>query len=289
MRSALAGGGSLAIVNRFIEMGKPVFPLPFSGGQSDDVFQNILGWWKENPVPGLSRSQFLRLALPWTHGSGDFADLLLGCLAEHKDIFISYRRNDTPWLTWRLHDEMCEHFGTKRVFVDLDAIRGGDDWRTRIQTALEECRVGVIVIGEHWLDRDAKQQRRIDDDGDYVRKEIRTLLERNKRVIVVSADGAPKMTQDVLPTDLRGLLNIQMLTVVHDTWRGVVDQIIATVKEALLERSSRPSSPPAARIGEEPERDDPGREVDGDHADAERPARVGAQTDALHDVDPKAE
>ena len=93
-----------------------------------------------------------------------------------------------------------------------DAIRGGDDWRTRIQTALEECRVGVIVIGEHWLDRDAKQQRRIDDEGDDVRKEIRTLLERNNRVIVVSAAGAPKMTPDVLPTDLRGLLNIQMLT-----------------------------------------------------------------------------
>ena len=73
-RNALAGGGALRIVNRFIEEGKPAFPIPFSGGDSDEVFQAVLKQWSESRVPGLSRDQFLRLALPWTVGTGELVE-----------------------------------------------------------------------------------------------------------------------------------------------------------------------------------------------------------------------
>lgn len=75
------------------------FPLPFLGGMtgnSDFAFQEILRTWDGHPVPGLSRTQFLRLAEPWVSGTGPLANLLRGTLAETPDIFISYRRSDAP-------------------------------------------------------------------------------------------------------------------------------------------------------------------------------------------------
>ncbi|HUG53107.1 MAG TPA: hypothetical protein VMR21_05880, partial [Vicinamibacteria bacterium] len=73
------GRGALDIARRFIEHGRPVFPLPFMGGitgNSDFVFQEILKTWDTYPVPGLSRTQFLRLAEPWVSGTGALGNLL---------------------------------------------------------------------------------------------------------------------------------------------------------------------------------------------------------------------
>src|SRR5437868_7892441 len=35
-------GGALRIARRFIDIGKPVFPIPFTGGHSGEVFQEVL-------------------------------------------------------------------------------------------------------------------------------------------------------------------------------------------------------------------------------------------------------
>ena len=185
-------GGALRIVNRFIEEGKPVFPIPFSGGRSDDVFQEVLSRWGESPVPGLSRDQFLRLALPWTTATGELGDLLLGTLAETPDVFISYRRDDTAWAAGRLHREFSEHLGAKRVFMDVEDMVAGEVWRETIERALHSCRVGVVLIGNRWLDTDPRRGRpRLHDESDTVRMEIRRLLESGKPVIVVLAGAAP--------------------------------------------------------------------------------------------------
>jgi hypothetical protein len=239
-RSALAGGGALRIVNRFIEEGKPVFPVPFSGGDSDDVFQTVLSRWRENPVPDLSREQFLRLALPWTTGAVDFGELLLGTLTETPDVFISYRRDDTSWVGGRLHRDLSDHFGAKRVFMDLEDIAVGDPWRETIDGALRDCRVGIVVLGPHWLEPDRRTGLpRLHGDDDIVRREIRTLLESQKPVVVVLAGTAPP-TADDLPPDLLLLTERQAVPVANATWGIVVEQIIDTIRRALSsDRSQR--------------------------------------------------
>ncbi len=233
--STVSGGGAIGIVNRFIEAGKPVFPIPFSGGGSDEVFQDILSRWKENPVPNLSRTQFLRLASPWTSGTGDFAELLLGCLAEQPDVFISYRRNDSAWLSWRLHRDLSEHFGVARVFMDLDDIAAGDTWKGRIESALAECRIGIVVIGDRWLEADSTGRRRVDDETDTVRMEVRTLLRSRKKLIVVTS-GVPATYLETVPHDLRPLAGIQALAASHASWDAVLDQIVVTIKRTLAAR-----------------------------------------------------
>lgn len=103
--------GTGTIVQRFIEAGKPVLPVPFTGGRSNELFQAVLRDWHKAPVPGLSQEQFLKLAIPWHSGTGALADLLLGTLSTTADIFISYRREDTDWVAGRLRDDLAERFG----------------------------------------------------------------------------------------------------------------------------------------------------------------------------------
>jgi hypothetical protein len=233
VRGALAGRGALGIVNRFIEVGKPVFPVPFSGGRSDDVFQDVLSRWGESPVPQLSRAQFLRLAQPWTSGTGQLGDLLLGALAETPDIFISYRRDDTAWVSGRLHRDLSDYFGTKRVFMDLDDIAPGDSWTETIQRALTSSRVGVVVIGDRWLEPDGLTRRpRLDDEADVVRTEIKTLLQEGKVVIVVLAGAAPPRSGE-LPRDLSALSQLQGIAITNATWDVILQQIIGTIRRAL--------------------------------------------------------
>jgi len=78
--------------------------------------------------------------------------LLLGALAETPDIFISYRRSDSESAAGRLHPDLSEHFGIKRVFMDIQHIAPSDEWRLSIDHALQTCKIGVVVIGRHWLE-----------------------------------------------------------------------------------------------------------------------------------------
>ena len=232
-RNALAGGGALRIVNRFMEEGKPAFPIPFSGGDSDEVFQAVLKQWSESRVPGLSRDQFLRLALPWTVGTGELVELLLGALAEKPDVFISYRRDDTAWACGRLHRELSEHFGRERVFMDLEDIAPAEQWEERIQRALDSCLVGVVLIGNRWLEPDPRTgQPRLRDEADTFRNEIRTLLKSGKTVIAVLVGAAP-FSADDLPEDLLPLSRLQAIAVTNATWEIVVGKIIDTIGRAL--------------------------------------------------------
>ena len=227
-RGGRVTSGALAIVNRFIEQGKPAFPIPFSGGQSDDVFQEVLARWAETPVPGLSRTQFLRLALPWTTGTGDLGDLLFGTLADRPEVFMSYRRADTAWVAGRLHRDLSEHFGAKCVFMDVEGITAGDVWKHTLEHALESCRVGLVVIGSQWLAAAETGNPRLLDEHDVVRREIRTLLEAGKPVIVVLAGAAPPMATD-LPHDLRPLVERQAVAITNATWDPILRQIVASI------------------------------------------------------------
>jgi TIR domain len=233
VRGKMAGRGALGIVNRFIEAGKPVFPVPFTGGRSDEVFQEVLSRWAESPVPGLSRTQFLRIALPWTSGTGQLADLLLGTLAEAPDIFISYRRDDTAWVSGRLYRELSEYFGAKRVFMDLEHIVAGDTWKKQIEWALDRSHVGLVIIGDRWLEPDSSTGRpRLADEADVVRMEIRKLLANCKAVIVVLAGTGPPRSKD-LPQDLLALSQIHAVAITNATWETILQQIIGTIRRAL--------------------------------------------------------
>ena len=135
-------------------------------------------------------------------------------------LFISYRRDDTKWIVRNLHRQLVEQLGSNRVFMDRVEIRGGQAWKDRINDALDKATVVVAVIGSQWLRLKGRyEQRRIDNDDDWVRREIRTALTQDKCLIPLYVDGAETITDArALPQDLHEMIGKQALNLTLDEW-----------------------------------------------------------------------
>src|SRR5437867_159772 len=120
-------------------------------------------------------------------------------------IAISYRREDTAPITGRIYDRLEAVFGRDRIFMDLDSIPFGVDFRTHISEALSGCQTLLVVIGPHWLGVSADGSRRIDDPMDFVRLEVAQALARAIRVIPLLIDRTEMPSSTDLPDDLKSL------------------------------------------------------------------------------------
>ena len=233
--AVMIGGrsGSLGIARRFIDAGKPVLPIPFVRGGARAVFHEILRTWCEAPVPGLSQTQFLSLAVPWINSTGSLTRLLLGTLAGEADIFISYRRADTGMAAGRLRDDLIEHFGARRVFMDLHGIDPSADWRETIGAAIGACKVGVVLIGHSFMAGDAQGRPRLWDEGDVLRFELESLLAGQKRVLPLLVDDAQLPAEDALPETLRPLLRFQSPRIDNANWQVVSAAVVEAIESVL--------------------------------------------------------
>ena len=232
-------GGTLTIANRFIDAGKPVFPMPFSGGQSNAVFQEVLRNWCDNPVPGLSKTQFLRLAVPWVGGAGALGDLLLGTLSRVPEIFISYRRADSEWISGRLRSDLAERFGSKRVFMDVEHISAGQNWNDRINEAIANCRVAIVVASRDGITRKTSDGA-VAARSDVFCEEISMLLRFKKPIVVVRTPETPPPDRWELPPEIADLAMIQALVISPIGWSAAVEEIVRTVRPWL--RAGRPDT-----------------------------------------------
>ena len=121
-------------------------------------------------------------------------------------IFISYRREDSAAYAGRLFDMLSTEFGQENTFMDVDDIKGGDNFVTVIERNLDVSDALLAVIGGHWLSVTEKSGgRRLDNPHDFVRVEIAKALERGIRVIPVLVGGATLPRRDDLPANLQPL------------------------------------------------------------------------------------
>jgi len=120
-------------------------------------------------------------------------------------IFLSYRRQDTAGVAGRIYDRLRAHFGSDAVFMDIDTIPFGVDFREHIDTAVGQCDVALAVIGPRWSGK-TKASRRIDDAKDFVRIEIESALQRGIPVIPVLIDQTRMLAETDLPPSLAGLV-----------------------------------------------------------------------------------
>jgi hypothetical protein len=122
-------------------------------------------------------------------------------------IFISYRRDDSAGYAGRLFDYLSSHFGPGNVFMDIDTIEPGDDFRKTVRNAVSACDVVLVMIGKQWLNAtDGQGYRRLDQAGDWVRIEIATALaDPDVRVIPVLLRNASMPGETELPDDLKEL------------------------------------------------------------------------------------
>jgi TIR domain len=161
-------------------------------------------------------------------------------------IFVSYRRDDSASIVGRLADKLWEEFGSRQVFMDVDAIPLGMDFRNVLEEAVRKAEVMLVLIGPNWVSSfDHDGLRRLDNPNDFVRMEIEYALRANLRVIPVMLEHAHMPRAEELPLSLRQLTRRHGLSLSSTSFRRDCESIINTLREGTaLSPAAIPSSLP---------------------------------------------
>jgi hypothetical protein len=170
-------------------------------------------------------------------------------------IVLSYRRSDSDVITGRIRDNLANHYGEHAVFMDIDSIPLGFDYRQQMRDALSDNKVMIAVIGPKWLGGRGKNAR-INESNDPVRIELETAFQQGMRIIPVLVSGATMPKAADLPQSLQGLCYINAGEV--DGGRDfrqhmsrliyAIDQILKTDEPSLSKQALNTES--AANSGE---------------------------------------
>ena len=151
-------------------------------------------------------------------------------------IFLSYRRSDSRHIAGRLAERLNDSPGVRKVFLDVDGIDPGSNFETKIEQALSECDVCLIIIGDDWIGASKDSgSARILNEADFVRREAAAALASGKKVIPVLVDGAPMPAADALPPDVRSVVTIDAVFVRHASF----NQDMELVDDAVFSRQAR--------------------------------------------------
>jgi hypothetical protein len=150
------------------------------------------------------------------------------------NVFISYRRDDTAGHAGRLAHDLIDRFGRGSVFMDIDAISPGVDFEQRIHEALTACDVVLVLIGDEWLAvRTPDGGRRLDDEEDFVRKEVSAALGRGDVTVVpVLVDGVDIPPPGELPPDVAPLARLNAFELSNSRWDFDVGRLATVIEDA---------------------------------------------------------
>jgi len=164
-------------------------------------------------------------------------------------LFISYRREDTQDITARVYERLAARFGKDAIFMDVDSIPLGMDFRQVLRDAVEASSVALVMIGRQWLTvTDAQGQRRLDNPNDFVRIEVEAALARKIPVVPVLTQGVAMPRESDLPPSIGALAYRHGADVRSDHhFTPDVEQLIAQLAPVMGAASVQPVAPPPPR------------------------------------------
>ena len=149
-------------------------------------------------------------------------------------VIISYRRSDSDVFAGRVRDRIAGSFGENSVFIDVDNIPFGTDFRDHIQKALAKADAVLVVVGPKWLGISKGGQSRITNDTDPVRIEVETALSKGIPTIPILVGKTDMPRPEQLPESIRSFAFINAAPV--DTGRDFhrdLSRVIATINTIL--------------------------------------------------------
>jgi TIR domain len=145
-------------------------------------------------------------------------------------IFVCYRREDSAAEAGGLYSDLASKFGAKKVFFDVDAnIPLASNFEEHISKFIGQSDAFVAVIGEHWL-VDKSGRRRLDNEDDYVRREIEMALDRGVPVFQAYVQSPDAPPESDLPESLKQLAKLEGQPLIHRSWRQDTRKLIHELK-----------------------------------------------------------
>ena len=148
-------------------------------------------------------------------------------------IFLSYRRDDAAGYARAIVGELVQRFGAERVFMDVEDISAGQGFAEAIERAVGGATVLLVLIGRHWHGGREGEPSRLNEPGDFVRREVAAALARDMRVIPLLLDGAAMPTEAELPAALQQMAGRQALEISNARFAADMQRLDAALQEAL--------------------------------------------------------
>jgi hypothetical protein len=118
-------------------------------------------------------------------------------------LLISYRRSDTDAMAGRIRDNLAAYYGPHSVFIDVDNIPFGKDFREHIREAFGDHDLMIAVIGNKWFGARKGGRTRIQEETDPVRVEVEMALQRKMPIVPVLVGGARMPKAEELPDSMK--------------------------------------------------------------------------------------
>lgn len=165
-------------------------------------------------------------------------------------VFISYRRDDSRYQARMVYTAFTQVVPRDHVFMDIDSIPLGADFRRILKGWVDQCDVLLALIGQSWASGTDPRtgQPRLKNAGDFVRIEIAEALARDIPVVPVLLDGAPMPDPAHLPDDLKDLVYRHAEFVKYENFDDDVARLIRKLRSAVSQRVVPASPPPKDRI-----------------------------------------
>ncbi len=165
---------------------------------------------------------------------------------QNPKIIVSYRRADSA-MAGRIFDRLVQRFGKESLFIDIDNIPFGGDFRKHIDDALKTSDLLIALVGPKWLGASKRGTARIMQEADPVRVEIETALRRDIPILPVLIDGAKIPAPDQLPESVRDFAYRNAAEVVSGRDFDVhVDRLIKAIEQILGAKAGTAPAPAPA-------------------------------------------
>jgi hypothetical protein len=161
-------------------------------------------------------------------------------------IVISYRRQDSEAVAGRIRDRLVSHYGAESVFMDIDSIPFGTDFREHIKKVLGQTDIVLAIIGAHWTGARRGRPARIQEPNDPVRIEVERALEHAVPLVPVLVNAAQIPKPSDLPDSLQDLCYLNAAQV--DSGRDFhphVDRLIRSMDQMLGDKRPVAAAPAA--------------------------------------------
>lgn len=166
-------------------------------------------------------------------------------------LFLSYRRGDAlvAGTVGRIYDRLQEYYGKGQVFMDVDDVPPGKDFRKVLQDAVGSADILLTVIGPQWL---KILLDRTENSTDFVQIEIEAALREGIPVLPLLIGEATMPDPTSLPPGIRDLAYCNALTIDPSRdFHNHVNRLIAALDEHYCNTTTHPETTDQPSINEE--------------------------------------
>ncbi|MGI9001794.1 MAG: TIR domain-containing protein [Pseudonocardia sp.] len=149
-------------------------------------------------------------------------------------IFINYRRGDHDDVVLLLGRLLSDYFDPEQIFLDILSIRLGTRFPKVLPERVLDSEVVLVIIHPQWLTScNTDGSRRIDDEHDWVRRELVLALQARKKIIPILLDNTSMPAREELPKSIQPLVEWQAYRIRTDSRDGDIETLISQVKRLV--------------------------------------------------------